>query len=176
MPNTTEETQPIYKALVAMRVKCLDGVYRELGKDDPIPPGVFESWPNPYSWAARKFVARIDGVPISPNIARGKYKPPHALTDEDVDRIMRPTTTTTSLFPKAQPGDIGPGKDRPSTVIDPSDYELDQVTPSVPASPDKIAALQAMSRRQLFNLAAQKNIRVNGSDDKDTLVKELSAV
>jgi hypothetical protein len=158
-----------YQASIAMRVKRPDGVYVDLAPGDAIPAGVVESWPDPQVLFKRRHFCRFDGANLDPNV-RGKYVPPRALTDEDIDRNLEPAPSR----PGGSHEPVGPvdGKVSAARVI--TDQELDTKPANVkPASAEKIAELQSKSRRELMNLAAQSNVRVGGSESKDELVRSL---
>jgi hypothetical protein len=144
-----------------------------LNPGDPIPYGIVESWPNPGLWAKRHYIARIDGLPFDMNM-RASYQPPRALTEADLERSS--PERRSSPFHQAGPDGIGPGEGKASAVQDPSDAELDrEPAPAAPIDPKKLAELQARTRRELLNLAAQKNLKVNSSDSKEDLIHALSA-
>ena len=171
--------QPVYRALVSIKVKLPDGRYDTLQYGDDIPPGVVEKWTNPGLWAKRGFIERKDGSPISN--AKNAYVPPHASTDEDIERALTRSTGPSAPFPKAGEGaEIGPGKGQQSAAVTPSDAELDaaidaheKAPAAKPVDPKLLEELAARSRKELVALAEKQGMKVNGSESKAELAAAL---
>jgi hypothetical protein len=162
-----------FRACIPMKVKFADGTYHKLGAGDPIPKWTTDHFPNPYLWWKRGIIARHDGRPVEPT--RGPYEPPRAVTDEDIRRQLEHHEPRASPFPHAGPEGIGPGKDKPSGAIDPTDYELD----AIPAASGKVSQatldeLQRRSRAELRRMAESLDIKVNDTDSKSEIVKKLA--
>jgi hypothetical protein len=174
MPETAQQTaqQPVYEAFIAMRVKRPDGIYVDLSPGEPIPAGVVESWPDPQALFKRKHFGRIDGMPLDPHL-RGKYIPPRALTEDDLDRHLEAAPPR----PGHAHEPIGPVDGKQSAARNFSDQELDAPPPETkPASPERLAELQNKTRRELINFAAQTGVHVAGNESKDALISALLRV
>ena len=171
--------QPVYRALKPLnRVKCPDGIYRDINPGEPVPGA--ENWHNPHLWAKRMFLERIDGKPSSVNDPHGPYEPPHALTEEDVARIAEHKRKMLAgepdeppVWEKSNPMVEEDLSKQPSAVRDPNPAEMDVVPQVVPASPKSLEGLRSMSRGELFKLAQKQNLKVNGRESVDDLAKAL---
>lgn len=162
----------IYRAKVAMRVKRKDGVYVNLSPGDDIPPGVVEKWNNPGLWAKRGHIERVDGGVIDTH-TKNPYTPPRPSTDADMRRALEGPGEG-SMFPKAGPGDIGPGKDKLPAINDPSDREMDQdVGEAKPIDPKLLEEMASRSRKELLALAEKEGLRLNGSESKADIASAL---
>jgi len=167
----TEPYRPQYKALISMSVKFPDGTYRDLAPGDPIPGA--EKWNNPFLWAKRGHIARIDGKPVEYG-SRGSYEPPRPTTTEDIKRVLSKPGHDGSPFPKAGPETIGPGEGQTPSIVDPSDREMDRKPKQAEKIDQKVIdELQARSRKELLDLAKQVNLRVNASDSKEDIARAL---
>lgn len=171
--------QPVYRALRTLnRVKFPDGTYHDVQPGEPVPGA--ENWPNPHLWCKRLFIERIDGRPSSPMDPHGPYVPPHSLTEEEIaeiaDRQKRKLAGEVfdpPVWDRPTPQQAEEFSRQPSAIREPTKVEMDATPKNVPASAKSLQELAALKRGELFKLAKESKIKVNGSENREQLARML---